>query len=64
MNVRTRVAKRNRLLGGRLPPGELSPVVAAPVGCGMADDLPPGVHYNVDGRVASVVYEGPDPDQR
>jgi hypothetical protein len=30
----------------------------------MADDLPPGVHYNVDGRVASVVYEGPDPDQR
>ncbi|HEX4611067.1 MAG TPA: hypothetical protein VH092_22950 [Urbifossiella sp.] len=28
----------------------------------MADDLPPGVHYNADGRVATVVYEGVGPD--
>jgi hypothetical protein len=28
----------------------------------MADDLPPGVHFNADGRVATVVYEGVGPD--
>jgi hypothetical protein len=29
----------------------------------MADDLPPGVHYNADGRAATVVYEGAEPDR-
>ena len=28
----------------------------------MADDLPPGVHFNVDGSVATVVFEGAEPD--
>ena len=27
-----------------------------------ADDLPPGVHFNADGRVATVVFEGAGPD--
>lgn len=29
----------------------------------MADDLSPGVHFNVDGRVATVVFEGARPDE-
>ncbi|QDU23769.1 hypothetical protein [Urbifossiella limnaea] len=28
----------------------------------MADDLPPGVHFNADGRVTTVVYDGDGPD--
>jgi hypothetical protein len=27
----------------------------------MADGLPPGVHLNADGRVATVVFEGAGP---
>ncbi|HYH64749.1 MAG TPA: hypothetical protein VD866_08660 [Urbifossiella sp.] len=40
----------------------LSHTVAVPVGSGTADDLPPGVHFNTDGRVATVVFEVTGPD--
>jgi hypothetical protein len=62
MMARTRLERLRRLVGGLPPPGQLDLVVAVPVGCGMADDLPAGVHFNVDGRVATVVYDGPEPD--
>jgi hypothetical protein len=29
----------------------------------MADDLPPGVHYTADGRVATVAFDGAGPDR-
>ncbi|HEX4609710.1 MAG TPA: hypothetical protein VH092_16040 [Urbifossiella sp.] len=61
MGVRTRLGRLKRKVGGFPPPGQLDLVVAVPVGCGMADDLSPGVHYHADGRVATVVYEGADP---
>jgi hypothetical protein len=32
------------------------------VGSGMADGLPAGVHFKTDGRVATVVSDGPAPD--
>ena len=55
--------KRLRLqVGGLPPPGQLDLVVAVPVGSGIADGLPPGVHFNVDGSVATVVFEGAEPD--
>ena len=62
MRVRARVERLRQRVGDRPPPGRLDLVVAVPVGCGMADDLPPGVHFNADGRVATVVYEGKGPD--
>jgi hypothetical protein len=49
-------------VGGLPPPGQLDLVVAVPVGSGIAADLPPGVHFNVDGRVATVVFDGAEPD--
>jgi len=49
-------------LGALPPPGQLDLVVAVPVGCGMSDGLPPGVHLNADGRVATVVFDGAAPD--
>ncbi len=62
MTVRRRLERLQRSVGGLPPPGQLDLVVAVPVGCGMADDLPPGVHLNADGRVATVVFEGAGPD--
>jgi hypothetical protein len=62
MTVRFRLERRRRALGRLLPLGQLDLVVAVPVGSGMADDLPPGVHFNGDGRVATVVSEGMVPD--
>ncbi|MBN9521182.1 hypothetical protein J0H58_22120 [bacterium] len=64
MRVRSRFERLWRSVGGLPPPGQLSLVVAVPVGCGMADDLPPGVHFNADGRVATVVFEGAGPDAK
>ncbi|HEX4610912.1 MAG TPA: hypothetical protein VH092_22165 [Urbifossiella sp.] len=58
MNVRVRLERLKLSVGGCPPPGQLDLVVAVPVGCGMADDLPPGVHLNADGRVATVVTKG------
>lgn len=63
MSVRGRLDRLRPALGGRHPPGQLDLIVAVPVGCGMADDLPPGVHFNVDGRVVTVVFEGAGPDE-
>jgi hypothetical protein len=40
------VERLRRLVGGLPPPGQLDLVVAVPVGCGIADDLPPKVHFN------------------
>jgi hypothetical protein len=37
-------------------------VVAMPVGGGMADGRPPGVYYNVDRKVATVVFDGLEVD--
>jgi hypothetical protein len=62
MTVRGRLERLRRSVGGHPPPGQLDPIVAVPVVSGMADDLPPGVHFNADGRVATVVYEGREPD--
>lgn len=36
--------------------------MAVPVEIVISDDLPPGVHFNIDGRVATVVFEGAEPD--
>ena len=58
----TRLERLKRSVVGLPPPGQFELVVAVPVGCGMVDDLPPGVHFNADGRVATVVYEGAGPD--
>jgi hypothetical protein len=62
MKTRTRLERLVRRVGGLPPPGELSLVVAVPVGSGMADGLPAGVHFKTDGRVATVVSDGPAPD--
>jgi hypothetical protein len=62
MRVRARLVKLEYALGELLPPGLLDLVAAVPVGCGMTDDLPHGVHFNVDGRVATAVFEGAGPD--
>ncbi len=61
MRVRGRVERLRRTVGGMSAAGQLDLVVAVPVGSGMADDLPPGVHLNADGRVATVVFEGTRP---
>jgi len=50
-------------LGGLPPPSQLNLIVAVPVVSGMADDLPRGVHFNADGRVATVVFEGAGSDE-
>ncbi|HYH63334.1 MAG TPA: hypothetical protein VD866_01410 [Urbifossiella sp.] len=63
MRVRGRVERLRRAVGGSLPPGQLNLIVAVPVGSGMADGLPPGVYFNVNGRVATVVFEGAGPDE-
>jgi hypothetical protein len=62
MKVRARLERLVQRVGGLPPPGQLDLVVAVPVGSGMADDLPPGVHFNADGSVATVVFEGSEPD--
>ena len=62
MKVRSRLERLVQRVGGLPPPGQLDLVVAVPVGSGMADDLPPGVHLNVDGSVATVVFDGAEPD--
>jgi hypothetical protein len=62
MKVRTRLERLRLVVGGLPPPGQLDLVVAVPVGSGLSDDLPPGVHFNVDGRVATVVFEGAGPE--
>jgi hypothetical protein len=62
MKVRSRLERLVQRVGGLLPPGQLDLVVAVPVGSGMADGLPPGVHFNADGSVATVVFDGPVPD--
>ncbi len=62
MRVRGRLDRLRQALGGFPPAGQLDLVVAVPVGCGMADGLPPGVHFNPDGSVATVVFDGPAPD--
>jgi hypothetical protein len=62
MTLRLRLRRLLQALGGLPPPGQLDLVVAVPVGCGMADDLPPGVHFNADGSVATVVFEGMGPE--
>ena len=62
MTIRSRLGRLKRSLGDRPPPGQLDRVVAVPVGCGMADDLTPGVHFAADGRVAMVVFEGAERD--
>jgi hypothetical protein len=36
--------------------------VGVPIQSSMADDLPPGIHLNAGGRVATVVFEGAGPD--
>jgi hypothetical protein len=46
-----------------LAAGPADLMVAVPVGSGMADDLPPGVHYTADGRVATVAFDGAGPDR-
>lgn len=48
MNVRSRLNRLRQVLGGLPPPGQFE-LVVVPVRCGMADDLPPGVHFNADG---------------
>jgi hypothetical protein len=58
MRVRGRPDRLRQALSGLPPPGQFDLVVAVPVGCGMADDLPPGVHLTTDGRVATVVFKG------
>jgi hypothetical protein len=45
MRVRGRLDRLRRAVGGRPPPGQLDLVVAVPVGCGKADDLPPRVPF-------------------
>ncbi len=62
MKLRARLEKLQHVVANRPPPGQLEMVVAVPFGCGMAFDQPPGVHFNVDGRCATVVFEGPEPD--
>ena len=62
MTARRRVDRLRRAVGGLPTPGQLDLIVAVPVGSGMADDLPPGVHLNADGRVATVVFAGTEPD--
>jgi hypothetical protein len=62
MKVRARLERLALRVGGLPPPGQLDLVVAVPVGSGLAEDLPPGVHFNVDGSVATVVFDGPEPD--
>jgi len=62
VTTRARLERLRRAVGGLPPLGQLDLIVAVSVGCGMADDLPPGVHLNVDGRVATVVFEGAGPD--
>lgn len=61
MSVRTRLERLRRSVGGLPPPGQLDLVVVVPVGSGTADGLPPGIHLNADGRVATVVFEGAGP---
>lgn len=63
LKVRARLDRLKLRFGSLPPPGRLDLVVAVPVGSGMADDLPPGVHFNADGRVATVVFEGAGPDE-
>ncbi|MBN9521432.1 hypothetical protein J0H58_23400 [bacterium] len=62
MTVRGRLERLRRSVGGLPPPGQLELVEALPVGSGMADGLPPGLHFNANGRVATVVFEGAVPD--
>ncbi len=62
MNIRSRLDRSSQVVSGLPPRGQLDLAVAVPVGCGMADDLPPGVHLPADGRVATVVFEGAGPD--
>jgi len=63
MTILSRLGRLKRSLSGLPPPGQLDLVVAVPVGCGMTDDLPPGVHFTADGRVATVVFVGAGPDE-
>jgi hypothetical protein len=62
MKLRARVEKLLQTIGDLPPPGQLEMVVAVPVGCDMADGQGPGVYFNADGRVATVVFAGKEPD--
>lgn len=62
MKLRNRLAKLERVVEGLPPPGQLSLIVVVSVGSGMAEGRPSGVFFNVDGAVATVVFDGPGVD--
>ena len=63
MKLRARLGKLLQAIGDMPPPGQLELVVAVPLlGCDMAEGDSPGVYYNSDGRVATLVFVGPEPD--
>ena len=57
-----RLSRLQRVVRTLLPPGQLEMVNVIPAGCDLAADRPPGIYFNADGRVAAVVFAGPDPD--
>jgi hypothetical protein len=63
ISLQHRLTKLRRAIGGLPPPGQLELVVAVGDGADMAEGRPPGVYYNADGRVATVVFAGPGPDR-
>ncbi len=56
MKLRARLGKLLQTISDIPPPGQLEIVEAVPVGCDAAEGQPPGVYFNADGRVATVVF--------
>ncbi len=62
MRIRTRVDRLARAVAGRHPAGVIELIWCAPAGSPSADGRPPGVSLTPDGRSATVVFAGRQPD--
>ena len=63
MKLRARLGKLLQTLGDLPPPDQLEIIEVVSAEGEAADGQPPGVYYNVDGKVATMVVDesGPDP---
>ena len=64
MKLHTRMSKLARWIADHPAMGQLSMIVCRPVSQDHAEYSRPGVYYNVDGAVATLVHEGNQPDPK
>src|SRR3954464_8152818 len=64
MNVRAQLRQLQKEARNVPPPDQITLITAAPADGETAHGRPPGVYFNADGRVATVVFAGDKPDEK